>query len=413
MDDDDFAEIPESEKTPVTIVTGFLGSGKTTLVNYILKTQNEWRICVIENEFGEVNIDEGLVSENIAAKEDVVSMDNGCVCCSVRGDLVRTLNTLIARRKDFQAIMLETTGLADPAPIITTFNSDATIQDNYRIDSIVTLVDSKHVKQHLHEVKPDDAVNEAVQQVAFADRILLNKLDLVSPAELQDLKDELLSINHTAVFIETQRSVVDLGRILNQNSFNLDTTLQIDPDILLDDEEEEVEECTDDACTEDHAHGHDHATNGDAHAHDTSSEKKNGDSEVHDHHGHEHKEHNHKHANEPKKKRRKKKKHDLSQVSSVGMKFTGSMLVDKFNMFMSTLLQAKAADLYRSKGVLSFAGQGNTKFVFQGVHENINFGPSSTPWGDDEQRICTMVFIGRNLNREELKSGLSLCLAVE
>lgn len=141
--------------------------------------------------------------------------------------------------------------------------------------------------------------------------------------------------------------------------------------------------------------------------------KKNGDSEVHDHHGHEHKEHNHKHANEPKKKRRKKKKHDLSQVSSVGMKFTGSMLVDKFNMFMSTLLQAKAADLYRSKGVLSFAGQGNTKFVFQGVHENINFGPSSTPWGDDEQRICTMVFIGRNLNREELKSGLSLCLAVE
>lgn len=421
--EDDLIEVPDSEKTPVTIVTGFLGSGKTTLVNYILKSQNEWRICVIENEFGEVNIDEGLVSENIAAKEDIVSMDNGCVCCSVRGDLVRTLNTLISRRRDFQAILLETTGLADPAPIITTFNSDATIQDNYRIDSIVTLVDCKHVQQHLHEVKPDDAVNEAVQQVAFADRIMLNKIDLVSPTELQEVKDEILSINHTATLIETQRSVIDLGKILNQSAFNLEHTLELDPDILIDDSEEEEEaECNDAACTEDHshgahAHGHENVANGHdhGHAHGENADKETPPAEncteEHDHSGHEH---GHQHTTEPKKKRRrKKKKHDLSQVSSVGMKFPGSMQVDKFNMFMSTLLQAKAADLYRSKGVLSFKGQGNTKFVFQGVHENINFGPSSKPWGDDEERVSTMVFIGRNLNKEELKAGLKACLAAE
>lgn len=134
-------------------------------MNYILTQQSEWRIAIIENEFGEVNIDEGLVMEQIKAKEDIVSMDNGCICCSIRGDLVRTLNGLVARRKDFHAIILETTGLADPAPIIQTFNSDTTIQDNFRIDAIVTLVDSKNVTSHLREKKSDDAVNEAVQQV--------------------------------------------------------------------------------------------------------------------------------------------------------------------------------------------------------------------------------------------------------
>jgi len=348
----------------VTVVTGFLGAGKTTLVNYILREQNEWRIAIIENEFGEVNIDEGLVQENIAAKEDVVSMDNGCVCCSVRGDLVRALNNLIPRRKDFHAILLETTGLADPAPIIMTFNSDAMIQDNFRIDSIVCMVDSKNVVSHLREVKPDDSVNEAVQQVAFADRIVLNKLDLVSKEELGALREEILSINRTAEMIETQRSQVDLKLILNQMSFSLDKTLELDPG-LLDDEEQ------------------DEGADGEAAAAGADQAK-------------------------PVKKR---KKHDLSQVSSVGLKFPGSFDVPKFNMFMSTLLQAKAVDIYRSKGVLSFAGQGSTKFVFQGVHETINFGPASTPWGDDEERISKIVFIGRNLNREELKRGLTECLS--
>ena len=411
--DDDFAEVPESEKTPVTVVTGFLGAGKSTLVNHILTQQSDWRIAIIENEFGEVNIDEDLVKEQIKSKEDIVSMDNGCVCCTVRGDLVQTLNSLIPRRKDFHAILLETTGLADPAPIIQTFNSDVTIQDNFRIDCIVCLVDSKNVTGHLHEVKPEDAVNEAVQQVAFADRIVLNKLDLVNDAELAALKEEILSINHTAPMIETKRSVVDLSKILNQNCFSLDHCVSIDPNIMEDEEDEE--ECTDEACTEDHGHsGHQH---GHGHDHNGGEGKVHTHSgEGHDHGGHDHGGHDHGHGHghaadgEAPKKRRKKKKHDLSNVSSVGLRFKGNFDVPKFNMFMSTLLQAKAGDIYRSKGILSFAGQGNTKFVFQGVHDTINFGPAAKPWSDDEERESKVVFIGRGLNREELRAGLEKCL---
>jgi len=378
---DDF-EVPDEEKTPVTVITGFLGAGKTTLLNYILKEQKEWRIAVIENEFGEVNIDEGLVTENLATKEDIVSMDNGCVCCTVRGDLVRTLNSLIARRKDFQAIMLETTGLADPAPIIQTFNSDATLQDNFRIDCVVTLVDAKNVTQHLREIKPDDAVNEAVQQVAFSDRIILNKLDLVSPEELAEVKEEIESINNTATIIESKRSIVDLGMILDQKAFSLDKTLEIDPDLLAESEEEEEE------AAEPHAHV------------DGNADGASADDGA---------------ATEPpkKKKKKKRKQHDLSQVASVGMRFNTDFDVAKFNMFMSTLLQAKSADIYRSKGVLAFAGQGDTRFVFQGVHENINFGPSSVPFKEGEKRQSTLVFIGRGLNREELQAGLNECLVKE
>lgn len=376
---EEFAEVPESEKTPVTVITGFLGAGKTTLVNYILTQQNEWRIAIIENEFGEVNIDEGLVADQIKSKEDIISMDNGCICCTVRGDLVRTLNGLAARRKDFHAIILETTGLADPAPIIQTFNSDTAIMDNFRIDSIVCLVDAKNVTSHLREVKADNAVNEAVQQVAFADRIVLNKLDLVDAAGLAAVKEEILSINHTATIIETKRSVVDLALILNQSAFSLEKCTDIDPNLLDADESDEEEACADENCAEEHDHKHEHA-----HAVDAAAEK-------------------------PKK--RKKKIHDLSQVSSVGFKFPGSFDVPKFNMFMSTLLQAKSADIYRSKGILSFAGQGATKFVFQGVHETINFGPSANPWGAEEERISKIFFIGRGLNREELKAGLEKCLA--
>jgi len=248
----------------------------------------------------------------------------------------------------------------------------------------VTLVDAKNVVSHLREKKADDAVNEAVQQIAFADRIVLNKLDLVNEAELAAIKEEILSINHTAKMIETRRSVVDLSLILDQKAFSLDHCTEIDPDILDGADEDEQEECHDENCTVDHDHKH--------HDHD------------HDHAAH---------AAEatPEKKKRKKKRHDLSQVASVGFKFPGNFDVPKFNMFMSTLLQAKAADIYRSKGILSFAGQGNTKFVFQGVHETINFGPSKNPWGDDEERVSKIVFIGRGLNRAELHAGLEKCLA--
>ncbi len=241
-DSDSDEEIPDADKTPVTIVTGFLGSGKTTLVNYILKEQTDWKICIIENEFGEVQIDGDLVNENIAAKEDVITMDNGCVCCSVRGDLVRTFGMLCARRKDFDAIIIETTGLADPAPICFTFNSNALIQDNFRIDSVVCLVDAKHINIHLDEVKPDNSINEAEQQVAFADRIILNKLDLVSKEELQDVEDRIKAMNSFAKFVKTERSRAPLDQILGLGSFSLDKMVELDPAFMEQDDDEEVDE---------------------------------------------------------------------------------------------------------------------------------------------------------------------------
>jgi len=335
--------VPDAKKTPFTIVTGFLGAGKTTLINYILTQQREKRICVIENEFGEINIDEKLVSENMASKEDLIQMDNGCACCSIRGDLVRTLGSLVEKRTQFDAIMLETTGLADPAPIIATLKSNQWIDDNFLIDAVVCLASAKHVQAHLDEVKPDGAVNEAVQQIAFSDKILLNKVDLVTPEELAKIRGTITSINAFADIIECERSVVDLGKIIGISSFNLERCTTLDP-VLFGDAEGET------------------------------------------------------------------KVHDLSMVSSCGISVEGFLDVPKFNMFMAELLQARAADLYRTKGVLSFAGQGAQKFVFQGVHEQIDFGPAQTEWGKDEPRVSKLVFIGRNLDRKYLTDKVTDCL---
>ena len=205
----DDAEIPDEEKLAVTIVTGFLGAGKTTLVNYILNEQHGKKICVIENEFGAVNIDQALVAENISSAEELISMDNGCACCTVRGDLVKALIGLKDRRKDFDAVLLETTGLADPAPIIQTFESNPILMNHYRIDCVTTLVDVKFIKQHLDEVRPEGTVNEAVQQVAFADRVLLNKVDLISPEELRAVKDTVRArpADRTACSLARRRSL--------------------------------------------------------------------------------------------------------------------------------------------------------------------------------------------------------------
>jgi len=331
--------------TPITVITGFLGAGKTTFVNYILKEQTEWKICVLENEFGEVSIDDGLVAESMDAPEDLITMDNGCVCCSVRGDLVRTLGQLTKRRKEFDAILLETTGLADPAPIVYTVQTNSKMSENYFIDSIVCLADAKHLQIHLDEKKPDGAVNEALQQVAFADKILLNKIDLVSAEEKKALKDRLFKINQFATLIETERSRAPLGKILGLNSFNMESILNYDPDFF---------------------------------------ENQEGDS-----------------------------KHNLELVQSVGIQFKGELHAQWFNMFMMDLLRDRAADFYRTKGLLSFHGQGDTKFVFQGVHEQINFGPAKEPWKAGEEKINKFVFIGKNLDRKELTDSLMECLYKE
>ena len=385
------ADVPEAEKTPVTIITGFLGAGKTTLVNHILKGDHGKLIAVIENEFGAVSIDDALVGENMKEKEDVITMDNGCVCCTVRGDLVRALLTLKDRPKKFDHVIIETTGLADPAPVAFTFFINPEIADTYRIDSILCLADAKHVGIHLEEEKPDGAVNEAVQQVAFADRILLNKIDLVSEAELAEVVDTVKSINAVAEVIKTTNSVVDLNKVLGVSSFSIEKTLEVDPDFLEDEEGHAAATAAHDgagAGGDDHGHGHSH---------------DGGKTECHEDHGHGH--------GEPAAKKPRKKRHDLTGVSSVGILAEGELDFNQVNTFMMTVLQENAKSIYRSKGVLCFKDQGNTKFVFQGVHEHINFGPSSVEWGADEPRVNRMVFIGRNLNRKELEEGFRACLA--
>ena len=286
------------------------------------------------------------VAESLDSPEDLITMDNGCVCCSVRGDLIRTLGQLSKTRKKFDAVILETTGLADPAPIVYTIQTNPKISDQYRIDSIICLADCKHLNLHLDEKKPDGSVNEAQQQVAFADKILLNKIDLVTPEEKKAVKERLTKINKFATIIETQKSRAPLDKILGLNSFNMESILTYDPNFFDEDDEN-------------------------------------------------------------------KKIHNLDLVQSVGVQFGGNLHAQWFNMFMMDLLKERAADLYRTKGLLSFHGQGDTKFVFQGVHEQINFGPANEPWKEGEERINKFVFIGKNMDRKELTKSLMECLYKE
>ncbi len=217
------------ERVPVTVVTGFLGSGKTTLVNYILTEQHGRRIAVIENEFGEVGIDDALV---IDAEEEIFEMNNGCICCTVRGDLIRILGTLMKRRDRFDHILVETTGLADPAPVAQTFFVDDEIRAQLRLDAIVTIVDAKHLLQHLDDDKEEGVKNEAIEQLAFADRVLVNKVDLVDEEQLAEVERRIRSINATASLVRTTMSKVDLDWLLDVRAFDLDHALEIDPEFL-------------------------------------------------------------------------------------------------------------------------------------------------------------------------------------
>lgn len=266
-------------------------------------------------------------------------MDNGCVCCSLRGDLIRTLGLLVKQRRRFDAILLETTGVADPAPIIYTLQTNSKLVENFYLDSVVCLADCKHLALHLDEkpAKGSSSSNTAVQQVAFADVILLNKVDLVSVSEKNKLKARLAKINNAAKVIETERSRVPIRQILGINSFSMESILSHDPDFFESQEDYRI---------------------------------------------------------------------SFDSISSVGIQFKGSLHAQYFNLYMMDLLRERAADIYRSKGVLSFHGQGETKFVFQGVHEQINFGPAKEPWKANEERINKFVFIGRNLNRDQLINGL-------
>ncbi|MDK1390027.1 putative GTP-binding protein YjiA [Ensifer psoraleae] len=214
---------PASPQTPVTVLTGFLGSGKTTLLNRILTESHGKKYAVIVNEFGEVGIDNDLI---VDADEEIFEMNNGCICCTVRGDLIRIIDGLMRRRDRFDAILVETTGLADPAPVAQTFFVDDDVRLKTKLDSIVTVVDAKHL---LGEI---DSAHEAQEQLAFADTILINKTDLVSADELKRVEERVRRINPTATMHQTQRCDIDLDQVLGRGAFDLDRVLEIEPDFL-------------------------------------------------------------------------------------------------------------------------------------------------------------------------------------
>jgi G3E family GTPase len=290
--------------------------------------------------------------------------------------------------------MIETTGLADPAPIIQTFFTVPELSQKLRVDGVITVVDAKHVNQHLDEVKPKGIENESVEQIAFADRVILNKIDLVSEEEREDTLNRIKEINKFANVIVSQNSVVDLDKILNIRAFDLNKIMDFDPDFL-------VKEFVSD----DHDHEHDHkGKDCDHHSH------------KHDEHEHKHEKHDHEHtgddcAHDSHKTHKKKHqhKHDTT-VTSVGIVTDGALMMDKLNQWMGKLLREKGADIYRMKGVLSIHRMDN-RFVFQGVHMLFKGEPAQA-WGNDK-RINKLVFIGKNLNREELENGLKSCMFTE
>ena len=351
----------------VTILTGFLGSGKTTLLKRVLNEAHGQKIAVIENEFGEENIDnEILVAER---GEQIIQMNNGCICCSIREDLKNTLEMLAVKRfegeLDFDRVIIETTGLADPGPVAQTFFMDEGVVESYLLDSIITLVDAKHALRQL------DDRQEARRQVGFADQIFITKTDLAEPGALNELIPRIRRMNARAPIEIANFGQAPLSKILDLRGFNLNARLDIDPKFL---EADEHAHC-------DHAHGHcEHDGHAQAHAGEHRSHEAS--------HGRHH-------------------RHD-DDVKSFVYRADRAFDPVRLENFLTAAVQVHGQNLLRYKGVLNMKGA-DRKVIFQGVHQIMgsDLGPE---WRPDEARESKMVFIGVDLPRTLLEEGLAKSL---
>ncbi len=355
-----------SSAIPVTVLTGYLGAGKTTLLNRVLTENHGKKYAVIVNEFGEIGIDNDLV---VGADEEVFEMNNGCICCTVRGDLIRIIGGLLKRRDKFDAILVETTGLADPAPVAQTFFTDDDIKKKTKLDSIVTVVDAKHVEQRLADS------GEAKEQIAFADIVLLNKTDLVSADDLKRIEARVRGLNPFAKIYHTSRCGIDLDKILDKGAFDLARAIELDPCFL-------------------HGHAHDPSHN---HGHD-----------HHDHdHGHDHHHHDHGHDHSPEQSA-VNPVHD-EDIKSFSFATPKPLNAEKFDAWMQDVLKGEGQNILRTKGILNMKGQ-DQRFVFQAVHM-VSEGEYTGAWPSKDNRRSRLVFIGRKLDEAALKAGFESCVA--
>ena len=444
-------------KIPVTVLTGFLGSGKTTLLNRILSEEHGLRIAVIENEFGEIGIDQDLV---INADEEILEMNNGCICCTVRGDLIRILGELAKRKDKFDRVILETTGMADPGPVAQTFFVDQDIIDQYELDGIITLVDSKHVNAHL-----DDGTDEVMSQLAFADRIILNKADLVTEGRLSSLKTRLQEMNQMAGFYSATMADAPIAELLDIGGFNLSRAVEMKPNFL---EPEypfewggiwqlpaghyrfqlangpdpdmtflmsEVEDASESAVLElaeevfvefsrtpaQLSHGQSIAEVAKCYRlqlvgqelyefHLETEDAK--DVAIFSQHTPE--EFDMKLVNQDNAEYSPVAEHFFNAehehddaVSSVSVELPGLFDIEKINGWLGMFLQEKGVDIYRMKGIVGLKGE-KRKIVFQGVHMIFGSEPGK-PW-DTEEPVNRMIFIGKDLDEEYIHGSLQACL---